>query len=60
MTAANAPTAHPLLQPVPPARSQAAADCDSRVLGRRLGARPRMRAMRLPPYVRPFLPPALI
>jgi hypothetical protein len=32
VTAADAPTAHPLLQPVSPALSEAAADCDSRVL----------------------------
>jgi hypothetical protein len=38
VTADDAPVAHPLLQPVPPALSEAAADCDSRVLRRQLRA----------------------
>jgi hypothetical protein len=35
-TAADAPAAHPLLMPLPPARSGAETDCDCRVLARRL------------------------
>ncbi len=59
VTAANAPTFHPLLQRVPPARTEAATDCDSRVLVRRLRALPRTHALQLLHLgagVGPFLP----